>query len=164
MVITKLDRTFGRNSLNRIEKTKTKDLAGALSCIETFYYAFNQKDIGTFRKVWLNNELIQLNNPLGGIIRGIDPITEVYNKIFNGPASVWVELTDIVCYQSADTITFAGREIGEFVVNNQKIDLQIRTTRFFGYSDEQEQWFQIHHHGSIDDVLLLDKYQKAVKR
>lgn len=61
-------------------------------------------------------------------------------------------------------ITFAGREIGEFSINGQKIDLQIRTARFFGYSDSEKQWFQLHHHGSINNVDLLDRYQKAVRK
>jgi len=164
MKIDKLDEKFGINARNLIDSTKEKSISGALACIETFYYSFNNKDLETFKKVWLNHELIQLNNPLGGIIRGIVPILEMYDRIFNGQASVWVELSDIVMYQSNDMVTFAGREIGEFKINGQTIDLQIRTTRFFGFSETDNQWFQIHHHGSIDNVDLLDRYQKAVKK
>jgi len=164
MKIEKLTRTFGRDSKNLIEKTKEKSFDGAVACIETFYYSFNNKDMEVFKKIWLSDELIQLNNPLGGIMRGINPIIEMYDRIFNGQASVWVELNDIVCYQSDDMMTFAGREIGKFSINGQTIDLQIRTTRFLGYSDKEKQWFQIHHHGSIDNVDLLDRYQKAVRK
>jgi hypothetical protein len=46
----------------------------------------------------------------------------------------------------------------------ETIDLQIRTSRIFGFSETDNQWFQIHHHGSIDNVDLLDRYQKAVKK
>jgi hypothetical protein len=164
MKIDKLNRTFGRDSQNKVDKAKNKNFDGAIACLETFYYAFNNKDIEVFKKIWLDNELIQLNNPLGGIMRGITPIVELYNSIFNSPANVWVDFTDIVCYQSDDMVTFAGREIGEFSGNGQTIDLQIRTSRFFGYSDKEKQWFLIHHHGSIDNVDLLDKYQKAVRK
>lgn len=164
MELNRINLTFGRESKNRINETTDKSISGAIACLETFYYAFNNRDLDTFKKIWLNHELIQLNNPLGGIIRGIGPITELYDKIFNGQARVWVELTDIVYFQSNDMITFAGREIGEFSVQGQKIDLQIRTTRFFGYSDKNRQWFQLHHHGSIDNVELLDRYQKAVRK
>lgn len=61
-------------------------------------------------------------------------------------------------------VTFAGREIREFKINGQTIDLQIRTSRFFWFSDTDYQWFQIHLHGAIDNVDLLDRYQNAVKR
>lgn len=162
MEINNINMTFGLDSKNLFDKTTDKGFLGALASLETFYYAFNNRDIDTFKKIWLNHELIQLNNPLGGIIRGILPITELYNKIFNGQARVWVELTDVVSYISNEMITFAGQEIGEFSIEGQTIDLNIRTTRIFGYSDNKGQWFQIHHHGSIDNVELLDRYQKAV--
>lgn len=164
MELKRIEQIFGKDSKNLIDKITDKGFKGALACLETFYYAFNNRDLDTFKKIWLNHELVQLNNPLGGIIRGIGPITELYDKIFNGQARVWVELTDIVCFKSNDMITFAGREIGEFSAQGQTIDLQIRTTRFLGYSDNQGQWFQLHHHGSIDNVELLDRYQKAVRK
>jgi len=164
MELKKIEQIFGQDSKNLIYKATDKGFSGALACLETFYYAFNNRDLETFKKIWLNHELIQLNNPLGGVIRGIGPITELYDKIFNGQTRVWVELTDIVYFQSNEMITFAGREIGEFSFHGQTIDLQIRTTRFFGYSDNRGQWFQLHHHGSIDNVELLDRYQKAVKK
>jgi hypothetical protein len=69
MKIEKLTRTFGPASRNFIDKAVEKSLEGAIACLETFYYSFNNKDLEIFRKIWLNDELIQLNNPLGGIIR-----------------------------------------------------------------------------------------------
>ncbi len=41
------------------------------------------------------------------------------------------------------------------------LNMAIRTTRIFRMVDGR--WQQIHHHGSIEDPDLLDKYQKAVK-
>lgn len=76
MGINRLNKIFGRISQNLIDKTTDKSFLGAIACLETFYYSFNNKDIDTFKRIWLKNELIQLNNPLGGIIRGIAPIVE----------------------------------------------------------------------------------------
>jgi len=163
MDLIKLDQGFGRQSVNRQSETTNPELKGALAAVETFYYAFNNRDLETFSKLWLRHELIQLNNPLGGMLRGIKPISEMYERIFHGQARVWVELTNIVLYTSTDMAIFAGREIGQFVVNGQILDLQIRTTRFFGYSKDDGRWVQIHHHGSIDEVDLLGRYQQAVK-
>lgn len=61
-------------------------------------------------------------------------------------------------------VVFAGTEIGEFSTDKKTIPLKIRTTRIFGYSDNGNSWFQLHHHGSIDDPYLLKKYQEAVKK
>ncbi len=162
--INRVNRTFGQNAANLFDQTSNTDITGAFAAIETFYYAFNQGDLETISKIWLNHELIQLNNPLGGILRGITSISEMYNRIFHGQARVWVELTDIILYFSAETAIFAGREIGQFTVNGESLDLQIRTTRFFGYSKTVGRWLQIHHHGSIDDAELLHDYQQAVKK
>jgi hypothetical protein len=164
MILNQLDKTFGLTAQNKIEDTKLKSFEGALACLETFYYSFNNKDLNTFKKIWYKNNLIQLNNPLGGIVRGIEPITNIYDKIFNGKASIWVEFTDIVCYQTPEMIVFAGVEIGESKTKDETINLKIRTTRIFGYSEDDKSWFQLHHHGSIDNAKLLDKYQKAVRK
>ena len=162
MKIEMLDRKFGIDSKNLIDSAKDHNFEGALACLETFYYAFNNRDLATFLKVWLQHDLIQLNNPLGGILRGIGPINKMYEKIFNNRAQVWVELSDIVVYYLGDMALFAGKETGEFRIDGQIIDLHIRTTRFIGYSAKDHQWFQIHHHGSIDDAELLSRYQHAV--
>jgi hypothetical protein len=98
---------------------------------------------------------------LGGIIRGINNISNLYNKIFTSKANVWVEFYDIVSYQLNECVVFAGREKGSFSNDKDTIELNIRTTRFFAYF--KGNWGQIHHHGSIDDSELLKKYQAAVK-
>lgn len=98
MKIDKLKSEFGIDAKNKIEHANQTSIEGALACLETFYYSFNNKDIDTLKKIWYQNDLIQLNNPLGGIVRGISPIVEVYDKIFNGQAKVWVKFTDIIYY------------------------------------------------------------------
>jgi len=163
MILKQLDRTFGFTAQNKINDTKQKSFEGALASLETFYYSFNHKDLETLRKIWFKDSLIQLNNPLGGMVRGINPITTIYDKIFNGPANVWVEFTDIIYYETSTMIVFAGIEIGELKTKDTTLQLQIRTTRIFGYSEDDDNWFQLHHHGSIDNAELLDKYQKAIR-
>jgi limonene-1,2-epoxide hydrolase len=164
MKMNKLNREFGVDAKNKIGSVNQKSFDGAIAGLETFYFSFNNKDIDTFKKVWYNNDLVQLNNPLGGIVRGIEPIVEVYDTIFNGRAKVWVKFTDILYYATDEMVVFAGTEIGEFSIENETVDLKIRTSRIFGYLDNEKRWFQLHHHGSIDDSDLLYKYQKAVKK
>jgi ketosteroid isomerase-like protein len=105
-----------------------------------------------------------INNPLGGIIYGIDQIVELYNNIFNSESDVWVEFHDIIVFEGEDMITFAGRESGEFRKDNKTLALEIRTTRVLQYSNSDDQWYLIHHHGSIDDAELLTTYQKAINK
>jgi hypothetical protein len=154
--------SYGRVAKNRINQTNQYSVDGARALVESFYYAFNQRDMGVFSQVWANHELIQLNNPLGGILRGYEPIANLYQVIFTGSASVWVALDDIVEYQSNDMVIFAGRETGEFTKGENTVPLSIRTSRIVQWLGSDIGWKQVHHHGSIDDPRLLTEYQQAV--
>jgi hypothetical protein len=146
-----------------IDQTLETGITVARMLIETFYYAFNNRDLNVLGKVWANHDLIQLNNPLGGILRGYEPIAELYGHVFNGPASVWVEFSDIVEFQAENMVVFAGRETGEFTVNDQTLELSIRTSRVVQWLGADVGWRQVHHHGSIDDPKVLAEYQLAVR-
>lgn len=154
---------YGRDAKNRISQTGLQGIEGARALLESFYFAFNQRDMEVFAQVWANHELIQLNNPLGGILRGYEPIANLYQGIFTGSAKVWVELADIVEYQSDAMVVFAGREKGEFTKGSNTVSLSIRTSRVVQWLGSNAGWKQTHHHGSIDEPHLLEKYQQAVR-
>lgn len=162
-MITHTPRSYGRTAANRINQTGQHSIDGARALLESFYYAFNHRNMDVFSQIWANDELIQLNNPLGGILRGYEQIASLYQRIFTGPASVWVELSDIVEYQSNDMVTFAGREHGEFRSAEISIPLSIRTSRTVQWLGSDVGWKQTHHHGSIDDPKLLAEYQRAIR-
>ena len=157
------DKKYGRDAQNKIDQIHDQGIAGARALVESFYYAFNQRDMEVFAQVWANHELIQLNNPIGGILRGYEPISKLYRNIFTGQASVWVALDDIVEFQSDAMIVFAGRETGEFTKGGITVPLSIRTSRVVQWLGVDIGWKQIHHHGSIDDTRLLADYQAAVR-
>lgn len=157
------DYKYGRDAQNRIDQSHEQGIEGARALVESFYYAFNQRDMEVFAHVWANHELIQLNNPLGGILRGYEPISKIYRNIFTGNARVWVELSDIVEFQSDAMVVFAGRETGEFAKAGKTVALSIRTSRVVRWFGDDTGWKQIHHHGSIDDPQLLADYQQAVQ-
>ena len=161
MNYTRIDETFGRAARNRLDEATRPGMTGALAALESFYYAFNHGDLEVFGQVWAPHELIRLKNPLGGILDGIGPITELYSGIFTGPADVWVEFWDIVAYDLADdAVVFSGRERGEFTKAGATVDLDIRTTRVMHRVDGR--WGQVHHHGSITDTDQLATYRDAV--
>jgi hypothetical protein len=58
-------------------------------------------------------------------------------------------------------VVFAGRESGEFYMAENKLSLSIRTSRIVQWFGPEVGWRQVHHHGSIDDPVLLSDYQKA---
>ncbi|BCJ34156.1 hypothetical protein Athai_16590 [Actinocatenispora thailandica] len=151
--------TFGAATRNRLAGSADPGRAGAFAALESFYHALNHADLELLAAVWLDDPLVQLDNPLGGVRRGRQPIIDLYARVFAGPARLQVRFEDITVYHLApDAITFAGREHGSY----GDLELAIRTTRFFAYRPASGGWRQVHHHGSIDDPDQLRRYQQAV--
>ena len=157
-----LDNSFGSASRNRLDEASSLGTDGALAALETFYFAFNNRDLDVFAQVWTSDPLAQLNNPLGSILRGGEAITALYDRVFHGSAQVTVTFGDIVEYAGDTHTLFAGRETGEYKdASGRLVPLSIRTTRYFRY--ESGRWAQFHHHGSIDDADALAAYQATIR-
>jgi ketosteroid isomerase-like protein len=137
------------------------ELTAPLRALSDFYDAFNLRDLEKMSQNWAQTEEIAMDNPLGGIKRGWDEIKAVYERIFSGPARVYVEFYDYTIHEAGETFYAVGRERGELRVGNTVVPLAIRTTRIFRMIDGR--WRQVHHHGSIEDTELLARYQAAVK-
>ncbi len=125
-----------------------------------FYRAFNHRDLEHLSQNWSHAKHVVMCNPLGGVKRGWSEILPVYQRIFSGPAMVYVEYYDITLNLAGDFFYATGRERGTFKTAQAEVPLEIRTTRI--YQRIKRDWKQIHHHGSIDDAALLARYQQAV--
>jgi len=135
-----------------------KDLTNPSQVLAQFYNAFNNQDFELMSKNWLQNEEIAMDNPLGGIKRGWNEIKSVYSRIFTGQVKVYVEFYDYTIIDLDGGFCAIGRERGYVQINEQKLDLAIRTSRVFKLTGETYQ--QIHHHGSIESPELLKEYQE----
>ena len=136
------------------------DLSTPFQALVQFYYAFNTRSIAVMSQNWAQSDEIAMDNPLGGIKRGWDAIKPVYEKIFTGPAEVYVEFYDYTIHETNDMFYAVGRERGSLRLGGNEVPLAIRTSRIFRKIDGR--WKQVHHHGSIDDPKLLTQYQSAV--
>ncbi len=161
LTITFLDETVVSGTRNQQAETQQPTFEGALAALETFYHGFNTHALALLRQNWLDAPLAQLDNPVGGIMRGAEAVNAVYARIFAGPARVRVEFYDIVAYVSSDMVVFAGRERGTYERDGNSHPLNIRTTRIFAYIPDQGGWRQVHHHGSIDSAEKLAHYQQT---
>jgi len=160
-MIELVDYGFGPGARLRADEARLPGREGALAALETFYYALNGKDLETLVAGWADDPLVQLNNPIGGILRSRAAVGELYRKVFAGGLKVRVGFGDAVAYWRADSVVFAGRERGSYQHPELgEVPLEIRTTRFFSYDDGR--WAQAHHHGSIDNAEALTAYQQAV--
>lgn len=157
-MIEHADRDYGPASTDRLAEATTPGVVGARAALESFYYALNHADLDVLGRVWATHPLAQLNNPVGGILRGGDAVVALYARIFAGSMRLRIEFRDIVEYLDEDHAVFAGRETGTYGPDDTP--LTIRTSRYFRYVDGR--WAQFHHHGSIDDPDALRAYQRAV--
>lgn len=148
----------GDSLLDVKDENVSKEIFAAL---HDFYKAFNTKNFEIMQNNWLNSDEIAMDNPLGGIKRGWEEIKKVYQKIFLGNANVYVEYYDYAINQLEDGFCAVGRERGYIEFNGEKVELAIRTSRIYKKIDGA--YKQLHHHGSIEDPKLLEKYQNFVK-
>ena len=134
-----------------------RDLTHPRHALTQFYRAFNTRDIVLMRQNWSPSEDISMNDPLGGIKRTWPEIRSVYDRFFTGPAQITLEFFNYSLHVSGEVFYAVGRERGRFEGPANIFDLTFRTTRVFRFLDHK--WRQVHHHGSIDDAALLDRYQ-----
>jgi len=141
-------------------KEEQGDVSTLFQALVQFYCAFNSCDMNMMSANWWQSDDIAMDNPLGGIKRGWKEIQQVYERIFNGPADVYVEYFDFTIHETVEMFYAVGRERGYFHADGKEIALAIRTSRIFRKLDGR--WKQSHHHGSIEDPVLLAAYQAAV--
>jgi hypothetical protein len=160
VIMSKLN--YGRHALDRGEDSRDAGHDGARAAIESFYHAYNSKSVEAIAQLIPPDESCTVYNPVGRTAHGHNGVVALYRSILRGPASVWVELTDVTEYGSPDDLLFVGREHGEFSRDGVTAPLSIRTTRLFHYYGAEYGWRQVHHHGSIDDAEQLAAYQRAL--
>ncbi len=138
------------------------NLSRPILALSDFYDAFNNRDLAKMSQNWAQTDEAAMDNPVGGIKRGWAEIEAVYERIFNGAAQVYVEFYDYTLHESGEMFFVVGRERGEFRIGATTVSLAIRTSRIYRLINNE--WRQVHHHGSIDDAKLLAQYQQAVKQ
>ena len=141
-------------------KENLGDLSSPFRALAHFYHAFNSRNMKMMSENWAQSGEVAMDNPVGGIKRGWTEIEPVYERIFEGPAEVYVEYYDYTIHETAEMFYAVGRERGYFRSGGKEIPLAIRTSRIFRKTGGR--WRQVHHHGSIDDPKLLAGYQAAV--
>jgi len=149
-----IDIINGENNVSGLPET--------LRALSYFYAGFNQRNLDASMKNWAHREDVVMCNPIGGIRRGWDDILQAYQRIMQGEIQVYVEFYDYQLTECGDIFYVVGRERGHAQDLEQRIDLAIRTSRVFQKFDGG--WYQVHHHGSIDDPTLLKQYQSLIYR
>lgn len=125
-----------------------------------FYSAFNNGNLERMAANWAQDDDVTLDDPLGGSARGWTEIEESYRRIFGSPTEVYLELRDYAIHATAEMFYAVGRERGHFIQDGERVELAIRSSSIFKCVDDE--WRQVHYHGSIDDADLLARYRSAL--
>ena len=149
-----------RPDLTEITGNETPQDDGPLDALIAFYRAFNGGDLDALAAIWADGEAPSMDNPIGGIRRGWPAIRDGYAKLFQGPASVHVTFHDFTSQGGGDWHLLVGREKGACQTPETSLALRFRTTRWFIKTNGA--WRQLHHHGSIEEPILLADYQRAI--
>ena len=125
-----------------------------------FYSAFNNGNLAQMAANWAGSDDVTIDDPAGGSARGWTEVEELYRRIFGSPTEVYLELRDYAIHATAEMFYAVGHEHGHFVQDGERVELTIRSSRIFKCVDEE--WKQVHSHGSIDDSDLLARYRSAL--
>ncbi len=136
------------------------DSSHPVNTLIAFYKAFNARNAEEAANNWAKQYAVAMANPIGGIRRNWNSIREAYEKIMQAEARVYVEYHDFKFHQFDDVFYVEGRERGSLVAGDIELGLKIRTSRIYRRFDDK--WKQIHHHGSMDNPELLQRYKQAI--
>jgi len=141
-------------------KELLEDARDPLNVLIVFYKVFNSREAENAVNNWAKQYAVAMANPIGGIRYNWNTIREGYGKIMEGNARVYVEYHDFNFHQFNDVFYVEGRERGSLVTETVELDLKIRTSRIYKLFGNE--WKQIHHHGSMENPELLQRYQQAI--
>jgi hypothetical protein len=127
----------------------------ALDALIDFYRSFNASDLNALAANWADGEAPSMDNPIGGIRRGWPAIREGYANLF-----VRVAFHNFVAQGNNDFHLFVGREKGYCKTPAVRLELRVRTSRWFVKMGGV--WRQLHHHGPIDEPALPADCQRAI--
>lgn len=134
------------------------DSSNPLAVLAESYRALNSRELALMQQNWDSGDETVMDNPLGGIKRGWAEISDVYQRLFASPKPCRFEFYDYTLHRYGEVCVAIGRERGRIETGDgQQLHLAIRTTRIFRLTDVG--WWQIHHHGSIEDAEMLSRYQ-----
>jgi ketosteroid isomerase-like protein len=162
-MILKTEISFGPESSNRLGEIADPSARGAEAALETFYYAWHNRDAAALRACWSASPFAEIDSPSAGTVRGGEAIARLYQRAVASPADIRLSFEDVVAFYGESDVVYAGRESAIYTARDgSTVPVEIRCTRYLRY--EGGHWRQYHHHGSIDDPDALRSYQQAFGR
>ena len=113
---------------------------------ESFYRAFESRDIKRMESVWDRDDAIQCGHPGWRILRGWQPVMESWRAIFENTPQIRFLLTDVTVEMRGELAWVTLYESINSSLEGQSVTAMILTTNIFRRGSDG--WRMIHHHGS----------------
>jgi hypothetical protein len=133
------------------------DPTDPVGVLAEFYHAFNSRSFQLLELNWIDSEDASMESAIGGIERGWSAISKVYGLLLHSRRHVTLELRDYSIHRIGETFLAVGSEQGRFTSEKDVLDFVIHVSRWF--TMVYGRWRQVHYHGSIDDAVVLARFQ-----
>jgi ketosteroid isomerase-like protein len=162
-MILKTEISLGPQARDRLAEMADPSARGAEAALETFFYAWHQRDAAALRDCWSASPFAEVISPGVGTVRGGEAIAGLYKRAMTSRANPRITFDDVVAYFGESDVVYAGRETSSYTApDGSTMTVEMRCTRYF--RDEGDHWRQYLHHASTNDPDALRAYQQAFGR
>jgi ketosteroid isomerase-like protein len=117
-----------------------------LAANQTFYRAFEKKDIEAMSRIWSKGSGSLCIHPGRGILKGWDQICVSWEQIFRNTSYFEIE-TDILTTEISGNVAYVVLAENLLqIVRGRRVEAQLVATNIFECMAQE--WYLVHHHGS----------------
>jgi ketosteroid isomerase-like protein len=113
---------------------------------ESFYKAFNARDLDAMKRAWGSHEKITCVHPGWAPLNGIEPIIDSWQGIFKNSGNMDIQITDVRVTMSEGLAWISCIEKLYTIATNGVLASQVYSTNLFQLSEGD--WKMIMHHAS----------------
>jgi len=136
------------------------DPTDPVGVLAEFYHAFNSRSFQLLELNWIDSEDASMESAVGGIERGWSAISKIYGLLLHSKRHITLQLHDFSIHRIGETFLAVGAERGRFTSDQGDVDFVIHISRWF--TMVYGRWRQVHYHGSIDDAVILARFQSLM--
>ncbi len=129
------------------------------SANESFYEAFNKRDIEAMKMVWRNDENITCVHPGWPPLNGFKPILNSWVGIFENSGSMEIQISDVRVLASNDLACISCVEKLYTIAESGVLASKVFATNLFRL--EHDVWKMVTHHASpVPDIRKTEDASK----
>ena len=118
----------------------------AMTANESFYKAFNARDLGAMKEVWSSHESVTCVHPGWNPLNGFEPIMESWQGIFKNSGNMDIQISDVKVVSSEGLARVSCIEKLYTIATHGVLASKVFSTNLFRLNEGS--WKMIMHHAS----------------